>query len=184
MAYSNTSHGSVHALFEASFQKLTNAVSSDTSTVSHKAHCGRVDNRLGNTDFHSHLDIFDELNTKLKHWQKGRGGKLVWLAKLPFKGDFLADAVGLGKSLQASAAALEVKRAMPTRPGFIPIATRAGCVIQWADEIKRHFKPEYCPWWIILDHAKIDTALLLDYDIVIFSRDFLKSLYKDSVKFE
>ncbi|PNP83334.1 hypothetical protein FNYG_03656 [Fusarium nygamai] len=181
MAYNNTSNCSVHALFEASFQKLTDVVSSDTSTVSHKAHCGRAPsdaliqrhilvggrhedlyqflstsqyeehlNHLGNTDFHSHLDIFDELNTKLKHWQKAGGGKLVWLAKSPFKVGFLADAMGLGKSLQAWVAALE----------------------------------EHCLWWIILDDAKIDTALLLDYDIVIFSRDFLKSRYRDSVTFE
>lgn len=36
MAYNNTSNGSLHALFEVSFQKLNDAVSSDTSTVSHK----------------------------------------------------------------------------------------------------------------------------------------------------
>ncbi|KAG5749381.1 hypothetical protein H9Q69_001028 [Fusarium xylarioides] len=114
MAYSNTSHGSVHALFEASFQKLADVVSSDTATVSHKAHCDRIEkhlhngilssarainlrtltssnktalphrhpaNHLGNTDSHSHLDIFDEFNTEPKHWQTARVGKLVWLAK-------------------------------------------------------------------------------------------------------
>ncbi|RBA12111.1 hypothetical protein FPRO05_03561 [Fusarium proliferatum] len=139
MAYNNTSHGSLLALFEASFQKLTDAVSSDTSTVSHEAHCDRNEQHLlsglsiigagdepadaefiqhnhlyhflstsqyeehlkylGNTDFHSYLDIFDELNTELKRWQTAGAGKLVWLAKSPFKGGFLCDAMGLGKSL-------------------------------------------------------------------------------------
>ncbi|KAG5765530.1 hypothetical protein H9Q72_006382 [Fusarium xylarioides] len=121
MAYSNTSHGSVHALFEASFQKLADVVSSDTATVSHKAHCDRIEkhlhngilssarainlrtltssnktalphrhpaNHLGNTDSHSHLDIFDEFNTEPKHWQTARVGKLVWLAKYAIKGWF------------------------------------------------------------------------------------------------
>lgn len=46
MAYNNTSHGILLALFEASFQKLTDAVSSDTSTVSHKAHCDRNEQHL------------------------------------------------------------------------------------------------------------------------------------------
>lgn len=46
MAYNNTSHGSLLALFEASFQKLTDAVSSDTSTVSHEAHCDRNEQHL------------------------------------------------------------------------------------------------------------------------------------------
>ncbi|KAF4427975.1 hypothetical protein FACUT_9514 [Fusarium acutatum] len=191
-AYNNTSRGSVHALYEASFQKLTDAVSSDTSTVAHKAHCGRVDvltllpypssaqatnlrtpasskktalphkhpaNHLGNTDFHSHLDILDELNIELKHWQTTGVGKLVWLAKSPFKGGFLADAMGLGKGIQALVAAIQVKRTMSTKSGLTSIVTRAGCVLQWVDEIKRRFKP-------------MDTTRLLDYDIVIFSRDF------------
>ncbi|KAF5713890.1 hypothetical protein FMUND_7721 [Fusarium mundagurra] len=94
------------------------------STLAIRGTLGKL-NYLGNTDFHSHLDIFDELNTKLKHWQTGGGGKLVWLAKSPFKGGFLVDAIGLGRSLQALVAALE-KRTMPTRSGFIAIVTRAG----------------------------------------------------------
>ncbi|KAF5626283.1 uncharacterized protein FTJAE_9750 [Fusarium tjaetaba] len=210
MAYRKTSHGSVYALFEASFQKPTDAVSSDTSTASHKAHCSRVDassNALiqrhilvggrhgdlpvlvylairGTIDFYVHLNIFDALKTELKYWQRTGVGKLVWLANSSFKGGFLADAMGRGKSLQAMVAALEVKRTMPTRSGFIAIVTRAGCVIQWANEIKRHFKPEHCPSWIIIDDAKIDTTRRLEYDIVISSREFLKSRYRDSLTFE
>ncbi|KAF5558020.1 hypothetical protein FMEXI_521 [Fusarium mexicanum] len=92
---------------------------------------------------------------------------MVCLAKSPFKGGFLADAMGLGKSLQALVAALEVKWTMSKRSGFIAIVS----VLQWVDDIKRHFKP-------------IDTTLLLDYDIVIFSHDFLKSRYKESVTSE
>ncbi|KAF5615300.1 hypothetical protein F52700_13466 [Fusarium sp. NRRL 52700] len=102
MAYNNTSHGSLHALFEASFQKLNDAVSSDPSTVSHKAHCDRVE----------------------KHLVSG-------LANL-------------------------------------------GAGDQPADE----------DFLLSLDNAKMDTIRLLDYDIVIFSRDFLKTRCKDSVKFE
>ncbi|KAF5653353.1 hypothetical protein F25303_2399 [Fusarium sp. NRRL 25303] len=92
--------------------------------------------------------------------------------------------MGLGKSLQALVAAVQVKRTMHTRSGFIAVVTQTGCVLQWVDEIQRHFKPERCPSWTILDDAKVDTTLLLDYDIVIFSRDSLKSRYKDSVTFE
>jgi SNF2 family DNA or RNA helicase len=67
--------------------------------------------------------------------------KLIWLAKSPFKGGFLCNAMGLGESTQALVAAIQVKRTMPTRSGFIAIVTRAVCVLQWADEIKRHLKP-------------------------------------------
>lgn len=76
----------------------------------------------------------------LKHWQVTGVDKLIWLAKSPFKGGFLCNAMGLGESTQALVAAIQVKRTMPTRSGFIAIATRAGCVLQWADEIKRHLK--------------------------------------------
>ncbi|CCT62682.1 uncharacterized protein FFB20_04345 [Fusarium fujikuroi] len=183
MAYNNTSHGSLHALFEASFQKLTDAVSSDTSTVSHKAHCDRNEQHLlsglsiigagdepadaefiqhnrppkylGNTDFHSYLDIFDELNTELKHWQTARAGKLALVV------------------------AVQVKRAMPTRSGFNAIVTRVGCVLQWVDEIKRHCKPSIGLRGS-LDDPKIDTSRLLDYGIVIF----LKRRYQESLTFE
>ncbi|KAF5556529.1 hypothetical protein FPHYL_7914 [Fusarium phyllophilum] len=209
MAYSNTSHGSVHALFEASFQKLTDAVSSDTATASHKAHCDRIEkhlpsgiassaraknlrtltssnktalphrrpaNHLGNTDFHSHLDIFDALNTEPKHWQTARVGKLVWLAKYPIQGRFpcRCDGIrekppGIGRRHSGEADhAHQVCVYRNRHTGWLrpPMGRRDKATLQ------------------TIDGAKVDTTRLLDYDIVIFSHDFLKSQYRESVTLE
>ncbi|KAL5616337.1 hypothetical protein FOBRF1_005085 [Fusarium oxysporum] len=201
----------LHYLFNASFEKLDDALSNASTTVSHKAHCYRVDIHLlsvlsiigtnegpavnnfveyskhlgyvGNTDSSPRLEIFHKLNTRLKHWQVTGVDKLIWLAKSPFKSGFLCDAMGLGESTQALVAAIQVKRTMPTRSGFIAIVTRAGCVLQWVDEIKRHFKPEHHTPYSFLDDPGIDKNCRLQYNIVVSSCNFRMAKYQDLVNF-
>ncbi|EWY93067.1 hypothetical protein FOYG_06414 [Fusarium oxysporum NRRL 32931] len=118
----------------------------------------------------------------LKHWQVTGVDKLIWLAKSPFKGGFLCNAMGLGESTQALVAAIQVKRTMPTRSGFIAIATRAGCVLQWADEIKRHLKSEHHTTYSFLDDDPgIDKNCRLQYNIVVSSCNFHMAKYQDLV---
>ncbi|EGU79613.1 hypothetical protein FOXB_09896 [Fusarium oxysporum f. sp. conglutinans Fo5176] len=101
----------------------------------------------------------------------------------PFKGGFLCDAMGLGESTQALVAAIQVKKTMPTRSGFIAIVTRAGCVLQWVDEIKRHLKPEHHTPYSFLDDPGIDKNCRLQYNIVVSSCNFCMAKYQDLVNF-
>ncbi|EXK48921.1 hypothetical protein FOXG_00890 [Fusarium oxysporum f. sp. lycopersici 4287] len=102
----------------------------------------------------------------------------------PFKGGFLCNAMGLGESTQALVAAIQVKRTMPTRSGFIAIVTRTGCVLQWADEIKRHLKPEHhTPYSFLDDDPGIDKNCRLQYNIVVSSCNFRMAKYQDLVNF-
>ncbi|TXC03909.1 hypothetical protein FocTR4_00000711 [Fusarium oxysporum f. sp. cubense] len=162
----------LHYLFNASFEKLDDALSNASTT-----------GYVGNTDSSPRLEIFHKLNTRLKHWQVTGVDKLIWLAKSPFKSGFLCDAMGLGESTQALVAAIQVKRTMPTRSGFIAIVTRAGCVLQWVDEIKRHFKPEHHTPYSFLDDPGIDKNCRLQYNIVVSSCNFRMAKYQDLVNF-
>ncbi|SPJ79748.1 uncharacterized protein FTOL_08139 [Fusarium torulosum] len=83
--------------------------------------------------------MLDGLSTPLKPWQESGAVGLVKLAQSEFKGGFLSDAMGVGKSLTALVAALELRKGLLPNCGFILIVCRAGCV-QWAEEIRRHFK--------------------------------------------
>ncbi|SCO79245.1 uncharacterized protein FRV6_03458 [Fusarium oxysporum] len=206
MDHMDAARARLHSLFNASFEKLDDALSNASTTVSHKAHCYRVDIHLlsvlsiigtnegpavnnfvedcvGDTDSSPRLDIFHKLNTRLKHWQVTGVDKLIWLAKSPFKGGFLCDAMGLGESTQALVAAIQVKKTMPTRSGFIAIVTRAGCVLQWVDEIKRHLKPEHHTPYSFLDDPGIDKNCRLQYNIVVSSCNFCMAKYQDLVNF-
>ncbi|EWZ51619.1 hypothetical protein FOCG_14032 [Fusarium oxysporum f. sp. radicis-lycopersici 26381] len=92
--------------------------------------------------------------------------------------------MGLGESTQALVAAIQVKRTMPTRSGFIAIVTRAVCVLQWADEIKRHLKPEHHTLYSFLDDDPgIDKNRRLQYNIVVSSCNFRMAKYQDLVNF-
>ncbi|KAF5251519.1 hypothetical protein BFJ70_g6496 [Fusarium oxysporum] len=207
MDHIDAARARLHSLFNASFEKLDDALSNASTTVSHKAHCYRVDIHLlgvlsiigtnegpavnnfvegdvGNTDSSPRLEIFHKLNTRLKHWQVTGVDKLIWLAKSPFKGGFLCNAMGLGESTQALVAAIQVKRTMPTRSGFIAIVTRAVCFLQWADEIKRHLKPEHHTLYSFLDDDPgIDKNRRLQYNIVVSSCNFRMAKYQDLVNF-
>ena len=61
-----------------------------------------------------------------------------------FRGAFLADPVGLGKSYTALYAALRVKHEKGLR-GFILVCCPKQCVPQWYDEVVRHFDPVSFP---------------------------------------
>ena len=80
------------------------------------------------------------LTTGLKPWQAVGQAKLVRLADGPFRGGFLADSMGLGKSLQAVVAALRVKRNKGLA-GFILICCPKQSVHQWMEEVLTHFDP-------------------------------------------
>ncbi|KAK2696453.1 hypothetical protein QWA68_004993 [Fusarium oxysporum] len=248
MDHIDTARARLHSLFNTSFEKLDDALSNASTTVSHKAHCYRVDIHLlsvlciihhwhkrrtrcqqlrrgpcaspittwrhihqgrdliedrhqslclsltsseyskhldcvGDTDSSPRLEIFHKLNTRLKHWQVTGVDKLIWLAKSPFKGGFLCDAMGLGESTQALVAAIQVKKTMPIRSGFIALVTRAGCVLQWVDEIKRHLKPEHHTPYSFLDDPGIDKNCRLQYNIVVSSCNFCMAKYQDLVNF-
>ncbi|CVK84230.1 uncharacterized protein FMAN_01351 [Fusarium mangiferae] len=193
MAYNNTSHGSLHALFEASFQKLNDAVTSDTSTVSHKAHCDRVEKHLlsglsiigagdkpADAEFIQHnrppvQAPSDEL-TQRHILVGGRHEDLYHFLSIPQYEEHLKY---LGNTDFHSY--LDIFDELNTEQKHLAdggsrqiVVTRAGCVLQW----------EHCPSWIIIDDPKIDTTRLLDYGIVIFSCNFLKRRYQESLAFE
>ena len=81
-----------------------------------------------------------ELESVLKPWQSIGQEKLYRLANSEFRGGFLADPVGLGKSLTALIAALRVRKALLPSCGFILVICRKSCVYQWYDEVRQHFK--------------------------------------------
>ncbi|KAM0327343.1 hypothetical protein ACHAPQ_007433 [Fusarium lateritium] len=73
-------------------------------------------------------------------WQESGAVGLVKFVQSQFKGGFLCDSIGPGKSLIALVAALELRKGLLPNCGFILVVCRAGCVLQWAEEIRRHFK--------------------------------------------
>jgi hypothetical protein len=84
--------------------------------------------------------VLDGLSTPLKPCRESGAVGLVKLAQSQFKGSFLSDAMSLGKSLTALVAALELRKGLLPNCGFILVVYRAGCVLQWAEEIRQHFK--------------------------------------------
>ncbi|KAH7013348.1 hypothetical protein EDB80DRAFT_835338 [Ilyonectria destructans] len=56
--------------------------------------------------------------------------RLKILAHSDFRGGFLCDAVGLGKSLTALATAMELREKMLPYCGFILVVCRSGCMVQ------------------------------------------------------
>ncbi|RGP58507.1 global transactivator [Fusarium longipes] len=91
----------------------------------------------------------------------------------------LGDETGLGKSLTALVAALHQRNEMLPDCGPVAVVTRPGCVIQWIDEIKKHFREETRPKAIIVDVANTPVDKILEYDIIIFSSSFLKQRFRD-----
>lgn len=78
------------------------------------------------------------LKAVLKSWQLSGQEKLVAMAESPFRGGFLADQVGLGKSLTALVAALRIKKEKKLA-GFILVTCPKQCTVQWYAEVQAHF---------------------------------------------
>ncbi|RSL96424.1 hypothetical protein CDV31_013492 [Fusarium ambrosium] len=122
------------------------------------------------------------LQTALKPWQWVGVNKLKLAAHSDFRGCILSDAVGLGKSLTALVAALELREELPVghpRRGPVLVVCRSGCVSQWAGELTRHWKREHRPTFLILDHRAYPHDALRVYDLVICSHSFVRGLLRD-----
>ncbi|KPM36937.1 hypothetical protein AK830_g9629 [Neonectria ditissima] len=125
---------------------------------------------LAGSTFGAHMDSLRDikatpvfgLRSELMPYQAVGKDKLCLLAQSGFKVGFLCDAVGLGKSLTAILAAIEVRKKLP-RPGFNLIDTR--------------------PTFIILDSVDIPVAELLKYDFVICTKHFLRKRFQDMQDF-
>ncbi|QPC66833.1 hypothetical protein HYE67_009064 [Fusarium culmorum] len=115
----------------------------------------------------------------LKPWQETGARKLVNSCNLLLGGLVLGDETGLGKSLTALVAALHQRNKMLPACGPVAVITRPSCVIQWWEEIKRHFSKETRPKAIIVNTASIDVLKILEYDVIIFSSSFLKQRYRE-----
>ncbi|CAH0033422.1 unnamed protein product [Clonostachys rhizophaga] len=105
--------------------------------------------------------------------------KAMRFAQSPFKGGFICDDTGTGKSLTALLTALKLQEQQRPRCGFILVVCPPGCETQWATEIKKHFKPENRPSYIILRHATYPVQKLLEYDVVICTAQFVQACYYD-----
>ncbi|CAG9937322.1 unnamed protein product [Clonostachys rosea f. rosea IK726] len=103
----------------------------------------------------------------------------IRFAQSPFKGGFICDDTGLGKSLTALLTALKLQEEQRPRCGFILVVCLTGCLTQWATEIKKHFKPENRPSYIILQDATYPVQKLLEYDIVICTPQFVQKRYDE-----
>ncbi|KPM35558.1 hypothetical protein AK830_g11021 [Neonectria ditissima] len=137
---------------------------------------------LTNTGFPATMS--SDLQTVPKPWQLVGKEKLKVLAQSDFKGGFLCDAVGLGKSLTALTAAMELRKEMLPKCGFNLIVCRSSRTVQWHDEIKKHFRKENRPSYTILDDPEYPVLELLKYDIVICSGSFLRQRYNDVMLFQ
>ncbi|KAJ2987931.1 hypothetical protein NUW58_g4239 [Xylaria curta] len=123
-----------------------------------------------------------ELNTILRPWQAVGERKLCMMARSMFQGGFLADPVGLGKSLTALVAALKIRKDLQQRKHsyrFILVVCRKSCVLQWYREITTHFKKELRPSVIILDSVDYPVKDLLDFDVVITTQGFLRARFRE-----
>jgi SNF2 family DNA or RNA helicase len=79
-------------------------------------------------------------NTTLKPWQKVGVTKLLKACDGPFKGLILGDETGLGKTLEALAAARVKQLQMKPHCGFILVVCCPGCVFQWQREVYTHLR--------------------------------------------
>jgi SNF2 family DNA or RNA helicase len=78
------------------------------------------------------------LRTRLEPWQLQGQHKLCQLADGPWRGGWLADAVGLGKSLTALVAALRIRNEKRLK-GFVLVVCPKQCVPQWYQEVQKHW---------------------------------------------
>ncbi|KAK3401535.1 P-loop containing nucleoside triphosphate hydrolase protein, partial [Sordaria brevicollis] len=116
------------------------------------------------------------LQSKLQPWQASGVVRLCRLAHSPFRGALLCDEMGLGKSLTALVAAIKLKRDLPGS-GYVLVITRKSCVLQWLDEIRKHFAIDHQPSVLILDTGVYPAYDLLSFDIVICSQSQVRHQY-------
>ncbi|KAG5770072.1 hypothetical protein H9Q72_002897 [Fusarium xylarioides] len=128
--------------------------------------------------------------TPLQHQWVGKE-RLKVLANSDFRGGFLCDAVGLGKSFTSLIAALEIRNdKLRAREGdqddyrgFILVVAPSGCLRQWYSEITNHFPQEARPKAVILDTPDVSAEFLIQFDVVICSHGFLRSQYQKRARF-
>lgn len=84
-----------------------------------------------------------ELASQLRPWQLTGKEKLKTMARGSFHGGILADEPGMGKSLTAIVAALEIR--LETGGGFILIVCPEELIEQWESELETHFKEVFHP---------------------------------------
>ncbi|KAF5005822.1 hypothetical protein FDECE_7757 [Fusarium decemcellulare] len=101
------------------------------------------------------------------------------LASSDFRGGFLCDSMGLGKSLTALIAAVNIRKESLPNCGFILVVCKPGCLVQWYDEVQKHFDKDSRPACLIPDSTNIPVPRLLQYDVVICSGFFLKERFND-----
>ncbi|OBS27179.1 hypothetical protein FPOA_01120 [Fusarium poae] len=116
---------------------------------------------------------------ELKPWQEIGAAKMAKSCNLHLGGLIIGDETGLGKSLMALVAALHQRNQMLPECGPVCVVTRPGCVVQWWDEIDRHFSEETRPKAIIVDRAAIPFMKIMEYDVIIVSNGFLQQRFKD-----
>ncbi|KAH8734948.1 hypothetical protein BGZ61DRAFT_473606 [Ilyonectria robusta] len=165
--------------------------------------CVRISDRpreildlLNSSNFEQHLESLRDYNrmpttvpglqTRLKLWQARGKEKLKVLAQFSFKGGLWnydqrpTTVPGLQTTLRLwQARGKEKLKGMLPHCGFILIVCRKSCIAQWVDEIKKHFKREHRPSYIVLNSTKFPVRELLQYDIVITSLNSLRSQYQN-----
>ncbi|PCD45426.1 hypothetical protein AU210_000860 [Fusarium oxysporum f. sp. radicis-cucumerinum] len=127
---------------------------------------------------------FTGLRTDLKSWQKIAVVKLLEACNSPLEGAILGDDTGLGKSLSALLAALAKRKEMFPYAGPVLVVCRAGCVIQWLEEIYTHFNKAHRPRVLIVDTPDVSPRYLVTYDVLICSNGFLKRRYSEVLQAE
>ncbi|KAJ4218403.1 hypothetical protein NW759_008297 [Fusarium solani] len=115
-----------------------------------------------------------------QQWMRKGGLKLA--PRSDFRGCILRDAVGLGKSLTALVAALELRDELPQshpRRGPVLVVCRSGCIFQWVEEIRKHWKRAHRPSVLVFNNRAYPHDALTKYDVVISSRTFVRGLLYD-----
>lgn len=129
--------------------------------------------------------------------------KLLEACNSPLEGAILGDETGLGKSLSALLAALAKRKEMFPYAGPVLVVCRAGCVIQWLEEIYTHFdkvspscnsacvkrtvakkNKAHRPRVLIVDTPDVSPRYLVTYDVLICSNGFLKRRYSEVLQAE
>ncbi|KAJ3468329.1 hypothetical protein MRS44_002394 [Fusarium solani] len=112
-----------------------------------------------------------------QQWMRKGGLKLA--PRSDFRGCILRDAVGLGKSLTALVAALELRDELPKshpRRGPVLVVCRSGCIFQWVEEIRKHWKRAHRPSVLVFNNRAYPHDALTKYDVVISSHTFVRGL--------
>ncbi|KAK7430838.1 hypothetical protein QQZ08_002627 [Neonectria magnoliae] len=154
---------------------FSEAVDEGEGVMEWRKTCIRSDGELLNlSDYLISTEFTDHLRTGKE--------KLKILANSKFRGGFLCDAIGLGKSLTARTAAIEISQSKLPHCGFNLIVCRPACVHQWYDEIRKHFDDESRPSCRVLDSVDTPVVQLLEYNFVICTTQFLRKIFREVVE--